>query len=137
MTVDIFITTTFKGNFADCTGAYGIILQLMVSGTPKTKEHYAGWSGLSYQKLNIRAAAEAINYMQTPCDVVIHTDNPYIESVIKTGDHGGKHNDLWLDFFAARNRMKSVTVKREKHHEYDSYLRNELRKGNYTTVEDR
>lgn len=136
MTVDIFITTTFKGNFACCTGAYGIILQLMVNGTPKTKKHLAGWSGLSYQKLNVRAVAEAMGYMQAPCDVIIHIDNPYIESVIKSGGADGKYGTLWLDFFAARNRMKSVTVKREKHHEYASYLRNELKKENYTIVAD-
>lgn len=136
MTVDIFITTTFKGNFACCTGAYGIILQLMVDGAPKTKKHLAGWAGLSYQKLNVRAVVEAIGYMQAPCDVIIHTDNPYIESVIKSGGSDGKYGTLWLDFFAAKNRMKSVTVKRERRHEYTSYLKNELKKENYITVAD-
>ena len=133
MKVDIFITVEHRGNFESCAG---IVLQVMGEKGPVTKEHYAGWSGISYQKLNVRAATEAIQYMQVPCDVVIHTNNQYVQYVIESGETSGKYRELWLQFFAAYNRMKSVRVERESRHEYDSYLRRELEKGEYTTIKD-
>lgn len=137
MKVDIFIQTNFKGSFAKGEGAYGILLQTMQGGIPRTKEHYAGWSGTTPQRLNIRAAAEALNYMTAPCDVTIHTGSCYVKSVADSGDHKGKHKDIWMAFFAARNRMKSVTIQQEGRHEYSAYLKNRLAKGEYTMVCDK
>lgn len=137
MRVDIFIQTTFKGNFAKGDGAYGILLQIMRGGVPKTKEHYAGWSGTTRQRLNVRAAAEALNYMTVPCDVILHTGSCYVKSVAESGETRGKHQDIWLAFFAARNRMKSVTIVQEGRHEYSAYLKAELEKKKYTVVCDK
>ena len=130
MKVDIFIQTTFKGNFAKGEGAYGILLQVMRGGIPKTKEHYAGWSGTTCQRLNIRAAAEALNYMTIPCDVIIHTGSCYVKSVADSGDPKGRNEDVWMAFFAARNRMESVTIQQEGRHEYSAYLKQSWRKRN-------
>lgn len=137
MKVDIFIQTTFKGNFAKGEGAYGILLQIMRGGIPKTKEHYAGWSGITRQRLNVRAAAEALNYMTTPCDVTIHTGSCYVKSVAESGDPKGRHKDIWMAFFAARNRMESVSIQQEGRHEYSAYLKTELEKKKYTVVCDK
>lgn len=137
MRVDIFIQTTFKGNFAKGEGAYGILLQIMRGGIPRTKEHYAGWSGTTCQRLNVRAAAEALNYMTAPCDVTIHTGSCYVKSVAESGETKGKHEDIWMAFFAARNRMKSVTIQQESRHEYSSYLKSQLAKEEYTTICDK
>ena len=137
MKVDIFITTIWSGNFAEGTGAYGILLQVVQGDKPVTREHYAGWSRTSIQKLNARAAAEALNYMTISCDVVIHTDNTYVEHVAQTGETNGKYGDIWLMFFAAKNRMKSVTVVRDSEHEYAGYLKRELEQGKYTIINDK
>ncbi len=136
MKVDIYITTTFGGSFASGTGAYGILLRTMRGNRPATREHYAGWSGISIQKLNVRAAAEALRYMTTPCDVVLHTDNSYIKYVAEHGDTNGKFPDLWLSFFASRNRMRSVRVELEAEHEYKAYLQEKLSEGRYTVIKD-
>lgn len=137
MRVDIFITTDFAGNFASCAGAYGIMLQVMKDGRPVTKEHYAGWSGISYQKLNVRAAVEAIQYVTVPCDVVIHIDNAYVQGVAESQKTQGKYKELWLQFFAACNRMKSVRVERESKHEYTRYLKKEIARERFTVVKDK
>lgn len=137
MKVDIFIQTTFKGNFAKGIGAYGILLQTMRGGVPRTKEHYAGWSGATCQRLNVRAAAEALNYMTVPCDVTIHTGSCYVKSVAESGETKGKHQDIWMAFFAARNRMERVTIVQESRHEYSAYLKRQLAKGDYTIICDK
>lgn len=136
MRVDIYITTTFGGSFASGTGAYGILLRTMRGNKPVTREHYAGWSGISIQKLNVRAAAEALHYMTTPCDVVIHTDSSYIKYVAEHGNTNGKFPDLWMSFFAARNRMRSICVELEPGHEYQAYLQEKLAQGQYTVIND-
>ncbi|MDE5588209.1 MAG: hypothetical protein K2J60_03590 [Acetatifactor sp.] len=136
MKVDIYLTTTFKGSFASGTGAYGILLRTMRGQRPAMREHYAGWSGISIQKLNVRAAVEALCYMNAPCDVVIHTDNQYIKYVIENGNTNGKFVELWKSFFAARNRMKSVRVELESGHEYQEYLKGKLAEGKYTVIND-
>lgn len=107
------------------------------NGEPATKEHYAGWNGISYQKLNVRAAVEAIQYITEPCDVVIHTDNQYVQGVVGFRQTNGKYKELWLQFFAACNRMKSVRVERESKHEYTRYLKQEIAKGRFTMVKDK
>lgn len=137
MNVDIYITTRFSGDFKSGNGAYGIVLSTMLRGKEEIKEHYAGWDGISRQKLNVRAAMEAINYIHTPCDVVIHTDSPYVQYVIENGNTNGKFPALWLSFFAARNRMESVKVELEPKHKYHLHLQLGLEKENYSTINDR
>ncbi len=137
MRVDIYITTRWHGNFANGSGEYGIILQVMQNGEPRTKEHYAGWSHLPYQKLAVRAVTDAMQCMTAPCDVVIHTDNVYVESIINSGKSGGKYIELWESFFDAAKEMTSITVVREKRHEYASYIKQELARGKFITIEDR
>lgn len=137
MKVDIYITTIFRGNFAEGSGAYGIVLQVKNGNEPVTKEHYVGWSGISCQRLNARAAAEALNYMTAPCDVVIHTDSQYIQYVAGCGERAGKHRDVWESFFNAGKRMKSVSVVAEGEHEYSNYLKCRLKQGTYKTVKDK
>ncbi len=136
MKVDIYITTTFGGSFASGTGAYGILLRTMRGNHPVTREHYAGWSGISIQKLNVRAAAEALRYMTMPCDVVVHTDSSYIKYVAEHGNTNGKFPELWMSFFAARNRMRSVCLELESDHEYQAYLQEKLAQGQYTVIND-
>lgn len=137
MKVDIYITTTFHGDFKRGNGAYGIILSTMLCGKEKIKQHYAGWDGISRQKLNVRAVTEAIQYINMPCDVVIHTDSPYVQYVIENGNTNGSFIELWTSFFAVRNRMKSVKVEREARHKYRSHLRLKLAEGRHTTINDR
>lgn len=137
MKVDIYITTCWHGNFAKGSGGYGIALCLADGKRQGVKEHYAGWDSLPYQKLAVRAAADAIQYMTAPCDVVIHTDNPYVEGTVNSGKPGGKYAVLWETFFEAAGRMQSVKAVREKHHEYTMRLRQGLAQGNYITMEDR
>lgn len=137
MKVDIYITTAFKGRFQSGTGAYGIMLQTIKKGEPATRDHYAGWRGISRQKLNVRAAAEAIQYINTPCDVVVHTDSPYIKYVIENGNTNGKFSGLWSAFLEAERNMKSVKAEVERKHEYTSYLKGKLAEGNYVVINDR
>lgn len=137
MKVDIYITTVFRGDFRRGSGAYGIVLSTMLRGKEEIKTHCAGWDGISRQKLNVRAVAEAIQHINMPCDVVIHTDSPYVQYVIENGNTNGKFPELWMTFFAARNRMNSVTVERESRHKYRTPLKLEIEEGNYATVNDR
>ncbi len=137
MRVDIYITTRWHGNFGNGCGEYGIVLQVIQNGEPKTKEHYAGWSNLPYQKLAVRAVTDAIQCMTTPCDVVIHIDNVYVEGIINFKELTQKYYELWETFFDAAQRMTSVKAVREKRHEYTSYIKQELARGEFTTIEDR
>lgn len=137
MKVDIYITTEFRGDFKCGEGAYGIVLSTMLRGKEETKEHYAGWKDISRQKLSVKAAVEALEYVNMPCDVAIRTDSPYVKYVAESGNTNGNFPALWLTFFAARNRMKSVTVEVETRHKYQSLLEKGLEKGNYTVIRDR
>ncbi len=113
------------------------MLQTVRKGEPATRDHYAGWRGISRQKLNVRAATEAIQYINTPCDVVIHTDSPYIKYVIENGNANGKFSGLWSAFSEAKSHMKSVKAEVERKHEYTSYLKGKLAEGNYVVINDR
>lgn len=138
MKVDIYIITEFQGKISLGNGSYAILLETTLNGSTCRKIHIAGWRGLSLQKLATRAAVEAIQYMRTPSEVVIHMDSPYAVNVMKSNKAAGKvHEELWKMYFDAVNNMKSVEVLWEKDHKYKEQMLKQIKSGSYSVVNDR
>lgn len=138
MRVDIYITSKFHGKIAEENGVYAVLLDTVLRGKHYRKLHIAGWNGLSFQKLAVRAAVEGIQYMTTPSEVVIHADSPYAVNVMQSGKADGrKYEELWNTYFETAARMKSVEVIFEKEHEYRTRLLERIAKGGYPVVKDR
>lgn len=135
--VEIFITTKFHGRLAEGSGAYGIVLRL--EGRPETaKVHVAGWRGLSYQKLNVRAVVEAVQCVTAPVPVKIYLDNAYAAAMMEKGSAGGNaHRELWDTYYEAAARLETVTIERVKDHPYREKLLQKINAGGYPVVEER
>lgn len=138
MRVDIYITSKFHGKIASGDGVYAVLLDTVISGKHYQKLHIAGWTGLSFQKLAVRAAVEGIRCMTAPSVVVMHVDSPYAVNVMQSGKADGKkYEALWSTYFKAAERMESVEVIFEKEHEYRAKLLERIAKGGYPVVQDR
>lgn len=137
MKIDIYIITLWKGtNFAKGSGAYGILLEVVKDGTPYTKEHYAGWENLSYPKLQLRAAVDALAYVTRPCEVKIHMDQGYVTGAWESKCNNGKYMGLWDSLKQRVEKMDNVEIVLDGKHEYASYLTKQLEAGNYPAIKD-
>lgn len=138
MRVDIYITSKFHGKITKGNGVYAVLLDTVLQGKHCQKLHIAGWKGLSFQKLAVRAAVDGIQYMTTPSDVVIHADSPYAVNVMQSGKADGKkYEGLWRTYFEVAARMKSVEVIFEKEHEYRVKLLERIARGGYPVAQER
>lgn len=138
MRVDIYITSKFHGKIAEGNGVYAVLLDTVLQGKHYRKLHIAGWNGLSFQKLAVRAAVDGIQHMKAPSEVIIHADSPYAVNVMQSGKADGKkYEELWSTYFEAAARMKSVEVIFEKEHEYRTKLLEWIARGGYPVTNDR
>lgn len=135
MNVEIFITTKFTGKVTNGAGAYAILLQM--AGEENTaKIHAAGWKGLSYQKLNVKAVVDAISYMTAPANIHITLDNAYAEHMIEKGNAvGNAYRELWERYYKKAAKMDSVTVERTRH-PYTEKLLEIINAGKYPVTKE-
>lgn len=103
-------------------GGWGAVLE----SKGKRKEISGGEPATTNNRMELRAAIEALNVLTQPCDVVLHTDSEYLRNGITKWVAGWKKNgwrtstkqpvknvDLWraLDTAAARHTIHWRWVK--------------------------
>ena len=103
-------------------GGWGAVLE----SKGKRKEISGGEPATTNNRMELRAAIEALNALTQPCDIVLHTDSEYLRNGITKWLAGWKKNgwrtsakqpvknvDLWraLDTAAARHKIHWQWVK--------------------------
>ncbi|MEO0608719.1 MAG: ribonuclease HI [Pseudomonadota bacterium] len=98
---------------------------LLIAGG-KRKELYGGTPDTTNNRMELMAAIEALNALNKPSAVTLHTDSTYVKDGLTKWIHGWKKNgwktaakkpvknkDLWqaLDTACARHEIKWVWVK--------------------------
>ena len=94
-------------------GGWGVLLRM---GSHE-KELYGGEKATTNQRMELRAAIEALNALNKPCRITIHSDSKYVIQGITEWIHGWKKNswknaakkpvanqDLWQALDQAANR---------------------------------
>ena len=94
-------------------GGWGVLLRM---GNHE-KELYGGEKATTNQRMELRAAIEALNALNKPCRITIHSDSKYVIQGITEWIHGWKKNswknaakkpvanqDLWQALDQAANR---------------------------------
>jgi ribonuclease HI len=118
--IEIFTDGACKGNPG--IGGWGA---LMVAGEHK-KELFGGERDTTNNRMELRAVIEALNALNRPSEVVLHTDSQYVQKGISEWIHGWKARgwktaakapvknvDLWqaLDAAQARHQIEWRWVK--------------------------
>jgi ribonuclease HI len=111
--IEIFTDGACKGNPG--RGGWGA---LMVAGE-REKELFGGEANTTNNRMELRAVIEALNALNRPCEVIVHTDSQYVQKGISEWIHGWKARgwktvakapvknvDLWQALDAAQARHK-------------------------------
>ncbi|TFW07628.1 ribonuclease HI [Oxalobacteraceae bacterium OM1] len=118
--VEIFTDGACKGNPGP--GGWGALL---VAGSHQ-KEMFGGEANTTNNRMELKAVIEALNALNRPCEVIVHTDSQYVQKGISEWIHGWKargwktaakepvkNADLWqaLDTAQARHTIDWRWVK--------------------------
>lgn len=118
--VVVYTDGACKGNPGP--GGWGALL---IAGG-REKELCGGESATTNNRMELTAVIRALEALNAPCEVDLHTDSQYVKNGIETWIHGWKRNgwktsdkkpvknaDLWqeLDVLAARHRIDWLWVK--------------------------
>jgi ribonuclease HI len=103
-------------------GGWGVLLRM----GKHEKEFFGGEAATTNQRMEIRAAIEALRALKRPCSITIHSDSKYVVQGMSEWIHGWKRNnwknaakkpvanqDLWqeLDSLAAGHEVYWQWVK--------------------------
>lgn len=133
--VRIFIETKFKGAFANCDGAYSIVLVTEIDGTEYSKVHYGAWKGTTPQRLQVRALIDALNYMRAPEEIEIHIASNYAAVCIKK-NQAKSNKELWQEYWD-QAAVHKITLVNEVENEYSPAMQVELKHRQFKYMEDR
>lgn len=87
-------------------GGWGALLEY--SG--KSREIYGGEGNTTNNRMEMRAAIEALRALKFPCDIVLYTDSSYLKDGITSWIEGWKRNG-WKT--SARKPVKNVDLWQE------------------------
>ena len=125
--VEIFTDGACKGNPGP--GGWGAILR---AANSKERELSGGETPTTNNRMELKAAIEALNALAKPCRVELHTDSNYVKDGITKWIHGWRRNgwrtadkkpvknaDLWqrLDAAMARHDVRWHWVRGHAGHE--------------------
>lgn len=116
--------------------SYGYVLECIIRSIPYTREGFGAVKG-TFNEAILTAAKEALNRINTRCEVHLHTRNSYVLDMIDrnldkwaennfTGSNGQKikNADLWKAVFEAAGECNIVPEPGE--HSYSRWIREEI-----------
>ena len=134
--VRIFIETRIKGKFADCRGAYSIVLETEIDGTVYTKTHFGAWEHATPQRIQLRAVIDALRYMKTPSLIEIYIKSPYVAAAYRHPDTAKSNRELWQEY-EEMAKEHDIEIINESHNEYSPAMITQLRNMKHEYLEDR
>ena len=124
--VEIYTDGACKGNPG--VGGWGALLQIM----GKERELCGGEAHTTNNRMELLAAIRALEALNRPCRVVLHTDSKYVQQGISVWVHNWKqrgwktagkkpvkNEDLWrtLDALASKHHVQWVWIKGHAGHD--------------------
>ena len=125
-TVNIYTDGACRGNPG--IGGWGVLIEF----GDISKEHFGGENNTTNNKMELKAAIEALKLLKEPCNVNLTTDSKYVMQGITTWIENWKKNnwknaskkdvknkDLWieLDKYVSKHNIKWHWVKGHSGHE--------------------
>lgn len=117
---------------------YGYVLECIIRETPYTREGFGSMTG-TYNEVTLTAAKEALNRINTRCEVHLFTRNIYVLDMIDrnldkwvendfTGANGQKikNAELWREVYEASKECNLVPEPGE--HSYSRWIKEEIEK---------
>ena len=95
-------------------GGWGATLSTKDSKGILRSRHISGYDpDTTNNRMEIKAAIEALKALKTACDVTVHADSQYLGNTMTKGWNRNKNNDLWqeLDDLKKEHKIKWVWVK--------------------------
>lgn len=134
--VRIFIETLIKGKFADCRGAYSIVLEAEINGNIYTRTHFGAWEHATPQRIQLRAVVDALHYMKEPSLIEIHIKSPYVAASYQRCDVAKSNRELWLEYWELA-KEHDIEIINESHNEYSPAMITELKNMKHEYLKDR
>jgi ribonuclease HI len=91
--VELFCDGACLGNPGP--GGWGYLLRVHTADGPREKEANGAEPATTNNRMELRAAIEALNSLREDCEVEIVTDSQYVKNGITTWIHGWKRNG-WM-----------------------------------------
>ena len=134
--VDIYLETDSIQQAA-AKRKYGYVMAVTYKGKLETREGFGQIEGTYHQSI-LRALCEALNRMRIPCEITIHSRNAHvmahvqkIKEMEEMNFKDSKGNDIrnhefWRNISRQAKTHKLMT--QYGHHEYTTWLQDEMRK---------
>lgn len=138
--IDVYIETKFEGSFANGTGTYALILEVIKDNIPYTKNHAGGYLETTNHRLDIYTVIHALKCIKEPCEIEIHIYSPYVVGTInnhkprawsgsgwKNGKSEVKNADIWEEYLK-HSEQHLITATCDKRTNYSDVLRADIKK---------
>lgn len=91
-------------------GGYGAVLLTKVNGKPYRKEFSKGYSNTTNNRMELMGVAVALEALNKPCKVKVHTDSKYIVNSINEGWAERWKRYGWYKSPKAKQRPKNIDL---------------------------